>query len=41
MDSKGCRFKSRCPYMIEQCEIDPSLEEVGNEHFAACFVKIN
>jgi peptide/nickel transport system ATP-binding protein len=40
-DSKGCRFKSRCPYMIEQCEIEPNLEKVGNEHFSACYVKLN
>ncbi|RZD44119.1 MAG: oligopeptide ABC transporter ATP-binding protein [Thaumarchaeota archaeon] len=40
-DSKGCRFKSRCPYVIEQCEIEPNLEKVGNEHFSACYVKLN
>ena len=40
-NSEGCRFKSRCPYVIEQCEIEPSLEKVGNKHFAACYVKIN
>ena len=40
-DSEGCRFKSRCPYVIEQCEIEPNLEKVGNEHFSACYVKIN
>ena len=41
MDSEGCRFKSRCPYVIEQCGIEPSLKKAGNEHFAACYVKIN
>jgi peptide/nickel transport system ATP-binding protein len=40
-DSKGCRFKGRCPYVIEQCEIEPNLEKVGNEHFSACYVKLN
>ena len=40
-DSEGCRFKSRCPYVIEQCGIEPSLEKVGSEHFSACYVKIN
>ena len=39
--SEGCRFKSRCPYVIEQCEIEPNLERVGKEHFSACYVKIN
>ena len=32
----GCRFKSRCPYAIEQCKTEPNLEKVGNEHFCAC-----
>ena len=40
-NSEGCRFKSRCPYVIEQCEIEPNLERVGKEHFSACYVKIN
>ena len=26
-NSEGCRFKSRCPYVIEQCEIEPNLEK--------------
>ena len=38
---KGCRFKSRCPYAIEQCDIEPNLEEIENEHFAACHVELN
>ncbi|MDC0330179.1 ABC transporter ATP-binding protein [Nitrosopumilus sp.] len=38
---KGCRFKSRCPYAISQCEIEPNLEKVDNEHFSACHVKLN
>ena len=38
---KGCRFKSRCPYAIEQCDIEPDLEEIENEHFAACHVELN
>ena len=40
-DLEGCRFKSRCPYVIEQCGIEPNLEKVGNNHFSACYVKIN
>ena len=40
-DVEGCRFKSRCPYVIKQCEIEPNLEKVGNEHFSACYVKIS
>ena len=38
---KGCRFKSRCPYAIEQCDIEPNLEEIENEPFAACHVELN
>ncbi len=40
-NSEGCRFKSRCPYVIEQCGIEPNLDKVGNEHFSACYVKLN
>ena len=39
--TKGCRFKSRCPYAIEQCDIEPNLEKTENEHFAACHVELN
>ena len=38
---KGCKFKSRCPYAISQCDIEPNLERVENEHFSACHVKLN
>jgi peptide/nickel transport system ATP-binding protein len=37
----GCRFKSRCLYAIKQCDTEPNLEKVGNEHFSACYVKLN
>ena len=39
--TKGCRFKSRCPYAIEQCDIEPNLEKIENEHFSACHVELN
>lgn len=33
----GCRFHTRCPYMIETCkQIVPPLVEVKPNHFAAC-----
>ena len=33
----GCRFHTRCPYMIETCkEIVPPLVEIKPNHFAAC-----
>ena len=40
-NGKGCKFKSRCPYAISQCDIEPNLEKVENEHFSACHVKLN
>jgi oligopeptide transport system ATP-binding protein len=34
---QGCRFHTRCPYMIEVCkEVDPPLLEIKPNHFAAC-----
>lgn len=34
---QGCRFHTRCPYMIEACkQIVPPLVEVKPAHFAAC-----
>ena len=39
--SKECRFKPRCPYAIDQCNIEPDLEKVSNEQFSACHVKLD
>jgi len=34
---RGCRFHTRCPYVIEACkQIVPPLVEVKPAHFAAC-----
>jgi oligopeptide transport system ATP-binding protein len=34
---RGCRFHTRCPYMIEACkQVVPPLIEVKPNHFAAC-----
>jgi len=38
---QGCRFRARCPYVIEKCEKEPNLEEVNDEHYAACYVKLD
>lgn len=38
---QGCRFRARCPYAIEKCKEEPSLEEAGQDRLAACFVKID
>jgi oligopeptide transport system ATP-binding protein len=33
----GCRFHTRCPYVIEACkEVVPPLVEIKPSHFAAC-----
>ena len=34
---QGCRFHTRCPYVIEACkEVVPPLVEIKPRHFAAC-----
>jgi len=37
---QGCRFRARCPYVIEECVREPGLERVNGEHFSACHVKL-
>jgi oligopeptide transport system ATP-binding protein len=33
----GCRFRTRCPWAIEDCaKIDPDLREISPGHLAAC-----
>jgi len=38
---EGCRFRARCPYAIEKCIEEPTLEENNAEHYSACFVKLD
>ena len=38
---QGCRFRARCPYVIEKCKDEPNLDKVDDEHYAACFVKLD
>ena len=40
-DFKGCRFKARCLYAIEKCSIEPELQKVNQEHYSACYVKLD
>lgn len=37
----GCRFRARCPYVIEKCKEEPPLEKIDGERKAACFVKLD
>ena len=38
----GCPFAPRCPYAIDKCRVEkPTLETVGPDHFAACWVEIS
>lgn len=37
----GCHFRARCPYAIEKCKTEPTLEEVSSDHKVACFVKLD
>jgi len=38
---QGCRFRARCPYVIDKCKDEPDLEKVDEQHYAACFVKLD
>ncbi|WP_428324415.1 ABC transporter ATP-binding protein [Nitrosopumilus sp.] len=38
---QGCRFRNRCPYVIDKCETEPEFEKIDDEHFSACHVEIN
>ncbi|KAF6244634.1 ABC transporter ATP-binding protein [Nitrosopumilus sp. b2] len=37
----GCRFRNRCPYIIEKCSVEPDLEQTDEGQFSACHVKID
>jgi oligopeptide/dipeptide ABC transporter ATP-binding protein len=35
----GCRFRTRCPHVMDICAIEPPpLIEVGENHFASCYL---
>jgi peptide/nickel transport system ATP-binding protein len=37
----GCRFRARCPYVIEKCKKEPNLESIEKDHFVACYVNLD
>jgi peptide/nickel transport system ATP-binding protein len=37
----GCRFRARCPYVIDKCAVEPELKTTENEHAFACYVNID
>jgi len=37
----GCRFKTRCPYVIDKCNVEPELKMADNEHAFACYVDLD
>jgi oligopeptide/dipeptide ABC transporter ATP-binding protein len=38
----GCRFHTRCPYVLDRCRVEePLLIEVAAGHWAACYLRQN
>ena len=37
---QGCRFRARCPYVIDRCTVEPKLEK-NDEHYSACYVELD
>lgn len=35
---KACPFKPRCPYAVKECEVNPQLAEVSENHMVACWI---
>ncbi len=33
---EGCGFRSRCPFVTEQCAVEPELKKVGVDHHLRC-----
>ncbi|MHA7647536.1 oligopeptide/dipeptide ABC transporter ATP-binding protein [Nitrosopumilus sp. S4] len=38
---QGCRFRSRCPYLMDKCNVEPNLEKIADGHFCACYAELD
>ncbi|MCV0391915.1 MAG: ATP-binding cassette domain-containing protein [Nitrosopumilus sp.] len=38
---QGCRFRSRCPYLMDKCKVEPKLERIADGHFCACYAELD
>jgi len=38
---EGCRFRARCPYVIDKCKVEPELKTIENNHSFACYVNLD
>ncbi|MCV0400412.1 MAG: ABC transporter ATP-binding protein [Nitrosopumilus sp.] len=39
--NQGCKFRARCPYVIDKCIKEPELKMTSEGHYSACFVKLD
>jgi len=38
---EGCRFRARCPYVIDKCNVEPELKITDDDHAVACYVNLD
>jgi peptide/nickel transport system ATP-binding protein len=38
---EGCRFRARCPYAIDKCNVEPELKITEEDHAFACYVDLD
>lgn len=38
---EGCRFRARCPYVMEKCEKEPELKQVEAARYSACYADLD